>query len=41
VFWVVSFFYFRRFAHTSPLKTASAFTGFVVFFDAAMTSAEP
>ena len=36
MFWVISFFYFRRFAQTSPLKTASAFTGFVVFFDAAM-----
>lgn len=32
-FWAVSMVYFGRFAYTTPLQTAIAFTGFVVLVD--------
>lgn len=30
----ISFAYFKRFSYTSPLETAGAFLGFVIFMDA-------
>jgi hypothetical protein len=33
VFWLISWFYFKRLAHTSPIQTALLFLSVVVFMD--------